>query len=86
MTLVDHIKQLFDKKIVILSYLKGSIVLSEKVSKFLSASGRDWCMSNSNTSPYASVGFSGADFSGTCVDSPADLHVSCLTIIFAYPT
>lgn len=43
-------------------------------------------MSNSNTFPYASVGFSRADFVGTCADQPADLHVSCLTIIFAYPT
>uniref|UniRef100_A0A0V0H3L2 Putative ovule protein n=1 Tax=Solanum chacoense TaxID=4108 RepID=A0A0V0H3L2_SOLCH len=43
-------------------------------------------MSNSNTFPYASVGFSRGDFVGTCADQPADLHVSCLTIIFAYPT
>ncbi|KAG5593716.1 hypothetical protein H5410_034948 [Solanum commersonii] len=33
-----------------------------------------------------SVGFSRADFVGTCADQPADLQVSCLTIIFAYPT
>ncbi|KAK6783584.1 hypothetical protein RDI58_017038 [Solanum bulbocastanum] len=52
----------------------------------VSASGRDRCMSNSNTFPNASVGFSRADFICTCADQPADLQVSFLTIIFAYPT
>lgn len=60
---------------------EGRWIFSQQV-----GGSRDRCMSNSITFPYASVGFSRADFLGIYVDPPADLHESCLTIIIGVRT